>query len=154
MASSRSASRSRKLKPIDHELAALTAGVKLVNDGGDGKLNGINSEILRETVLSNVLDNAIKFTPTGKTVHIGAIDTPDSIRFYISDEGPGLTDELQRKVKSGQTIHSHPGARNEPGNGVGLILVRKLVERMHGTIRFEAPLTESGGTKVWLEWKH
>lgn len=138
----------------DQDLFALTAGVELIVDETDGFIAGVHADILKETVLANIVHNAIKFTPTGKKVRIGSTKLGENgVKIYVADEGPGISKETQDRVHAGFAIRSQPGARNERGNGIGLKLVRRLVERMNGKFIFDAPLTPEGGTQISLIWE-
>lgn len=79
----------------------------------------------------NVLDNAIKYTPEGKDIHISArIDEPEQLVILsIQDSGPGLhPDELERIF---ERFYRGDLARGTPGTGLGLAIARHIV-RAHG----------------------
>ena len=92
-------------------------------------------------VLSNLLDNAIRYTPAGGTVHVVARRHDGSVEVSVTDEGPGLSPDLRetlfdRFVKSPES----------PGSGLGLAIAKAIVEAHGGTIRAEAG--SSGGTRI------
>jgi signal transduction histidine kinase len=86
-------------------------------------------------VLTNLLDNAIKFTPEGGTVRLKAEEEPDAIRFLISDTGPGISEDEREHVfepywQASSTAHS--------GVGLGLAIAKQVVEQHGGEIWVES----------------
>jgi len=82
--------------------------------------------------LTNLLDNAVKYTPAGGTVAVTLERTDDTARIRVSDSGPGVpaTDRervLQRFTRLDQ-------ARSLPGNGLGLALVNAVTMQHHGRL--------------------
>ena len=91
---------------------------------------------LIERVLSNLLENAIKYTPAGSIIDIGATYSADSrVDIWIEDNGPGLPpgkeDNIFKKFERGQTEGALPGV------GLGLAICRAILEAHGGTIRAE-----------------
>lgn len=84
-------------------------------------------------VLNNLLHNAIKFTESG-WVHL-ALDVDEGfLRFEVSDTGPGIEPDLQGHVfEKFFQVDAHNARRND-GTGLGLALVRELVELMGGEV--------------------
>jgi len=80
------------------------------------------------TILRNVLDNAIKFTPPGGCVWLRAETRADQVVVIVRDEGPGLTEEQIAQLRSGKIQQSTPGTADEKGAGLGLSLVQELLE--------------------------
>jgi PAS domain S-box-containing protein len=86
-------------------------------------------------VFSNLLGNAIKFTPAGGSVSVGADEVADGVRFRVTDTGPGLgVEELphvfDRFWRARQT--------GQHGVGLGLAITRGIVEAHGGSIRVES----------------
>ena len=82
--------------------------------------------------LTNLLDNAVKYTPIGGSIALKLERTDDTARIIVADSGPGIpaTDRervLQRFTRLDQ-------ARSQPGNGLGLALVRAVTAQHHGTL--------------------
>jgi signal transduction histidine kinase len=76
--------------------------------------------------LSNLVDNAIKFTPEGGRVSVSAEEGP---RIVVEDNGPGVPESEQAAVL--QRFYRGEGARFAPGSGLGLSIVQAIV-RLHG----------------------
>ncbi|MBF0423298.1 MAG: response regulator [Magnetococcales bacterium] len=103
-----------------------------------------------QQVLINLTGNAIKFTETGTvSVCIGQEKTsPPGIRFAIKDTGIGIgTDEIQRLFKPFSQVDSSD-ARRFGGTGLGLVICKRLVELMGGTIGVES--TPGQGSTFWF----
>ncbi len=80
------------------------------------------------TILRNLLDNAIKFTPPGGCVWLRAETRANQIVVIVQDEGSGLTGEQIALLRSGKIQQSTPGTADEKGAGLGLSLVQELLE--------------------------
>jgi signal transduction histidine kinase len=99
-------------------------------------------------VLDALLDNALKFTSDGTLVHVDVRRRDGVVRLSVQDEGPGLApEELDRAT---DRFWRSPAHQNVQGSGLGLALVRQIVERVDGTIRLESP--EAGGLRVVVEF--
>jgi len=82
-------------------------------------------------VLSNLVSNAIKFTPTGGTVRLWHEAGPSEVATHVEDTGPGLSDDdLKAVFRRFGRLSARPTA-GEPSTGLGLAIVKKIVE-MHG----------------------
>ena len=96
-------------------------------------------------VLFKLLINAIKFTPSGGTVTLGACRADHQVMLWIADNGEGVAAEDQAAVFETFRKSQRNGAHN-PGAGLGLSLVKRFVELHGGTVDIES---ESGkGTRV------
>jgi signal transduction histidine kinase len=95
-------------------------------------------------VLNNLLHNAIKFTNSG-WVHLAATPTANGVRFDVSDTGPGIAPEVQSQVFEKFFQVDSSSARPTDGTGLGLALVRELVELMRGEVTLQS-LVGSGTT--------
>jgi PAS domain S-box-containing protein len=85
-------------------------------------------------VLTNLLGNAVKFSPAGESVVVSASLEGDHVRFRIVDRGPGIPDELQGHLFQRFAHGRH--RRPRKGSGLGLAICRAIVERLGGTIGF------------------
>lgn len=80
----------------------------------------------------NLLDNAIKFTAPGDTIEVRAFDDGQDIVIEIADTGPGIPErEIQRVWEE---LYRGEQARGVPGSGLGLPLVRAIIEKHGGNV--------------------
>jgi len=101
-----------------------------------------------DTVLRNLLTNAVKFTPQGGSVAVGIRSKDDMCEVYVSDTGIGLSKEtinLLFRIESNLTTQ---GTENEKGTGLGLILCKEFVEKHGGRIWVESK-SEKGSIFVF-----
>jgi signal transduction histidine kinase len=82
-------------------------------------------------VLANLIANALRYTPSGGRVNVSAVSQVGSVRFTVSDTGPGLTAEQSRHVFERFYRTDEARQRDQSGSGLGLAITRELV-RLHG----------------------
>ncbi len=85
--------------------------------------------------LANLLDNAVKFTPENGSIGLSAELEEDAVIVRVSDQGPGLSAEDRARV--GERFFRADTARATPGSGLGLSLVRAVVQLHGGELWFE-----------------
>ena len=122
---------------------ALAKGLELslqVSDTGEGKLVGDKQRLSQ--ILYNLVGNAVKFTHKG-TIRVSATallgDEGDHcrLRFSVEDTGMGIPPEKQKEIFQPFT-RALPAGEAIEGTGLGLTIVRQLVERMGGTIELQS----------------
>jgi signal transduction histidine kinase/ligand-binding sensor domain-containing protein len=90
------------------------------------------------TILRNLLTNAIKFTPREGRVSV-AIEKPDGfILIRVCDNGVGITPEIREKIFKIESKYTHKGTDQERGTGLGLILCKEFAEKHGGSITVES----------------
>ena len=98
-------------------------------------------------VYENLLSNALKFSPPGKTVRITLRLEDDMVRTAVQDEGPGLKPEdIPLLFRKFQKLSAQPTA-GESSSGLGLSIVKRYVDAMDGQIHYE-DTPDSGATFV------
>jgi len=95
-----------------------------------------------ERAVSNLLDNAAKWSPSGGTVDVAVHDGEVVVR----DRGPGIAEEDVPFIFD--RFYRAPSARSMPGSGLGLAIVRQVAQAHGGSIAVEMP--EGGGTLMRL----
>ncbi|MEN0076738.1 MAG: sensor histidine kinase, partial [Paracraurococcus sp.] len=111
-----------------YEATAEARGQRMLTDLPD-RLDLVGDLDLLLQAVANLLDNAIKFTPSGGTVTLAASETPAGIEVVVADDGPGLAPE--DRAHAGERFFRADKARATPGSGLGLSLVR-AVAHLHG----------------------
>ncbi len=100
-------------------------------------------------ILDNLVSNAIKFSPQEKNIYISAVENSHVISIAVKDEGPGISPEDQKKMfKKFQKLSARPTA-GESSTGLGLSIIKTLVERMNGKISVNSELGK--GTEFIIE---
>lgn len=97
-----------------------------LNISGVGAAYVLGSSRLIAQALSNVLDNALKYTPAGGEINIHVSHDGDRVRISIADNGPGIDEQYHDCVFDRFTRLDL--ARSKPGNGLGLSLVKAVAE--------------------------
>ncbi len=88
-----------------------------------------------QQVFSNLIGNALKFTPAGGTITVGAEPIPDGARFWVQDAGPGLSPAQREKIFDRFWQAEQQGSH---GVGLGLSIAKGMVEAHQGEIRVES----------------
>lgn len=107
-----------------------------------------DKDLLFQTV-SNVIDNAIKYTPNGGEINVSLNGEGKTIELIIADSGIGIPEEERTKVFD--RFYRVAKSRSQPGNGLGLSLVQAVVELHAGSVALE---DNAPGLKVKLELPH
>jgi signal transduction histidine kinase len=100
-------------------------------------------------VLSNLVDNALVYTPDGGSVCMSAQGIGESLEFRVQDSGPGIAEnELERVFD--RFYRSDPSRqRNESGSGLGLAIAKSIVEKHNGRIWAESKAGD--GTTIVIQ---
>lgn len=101
-------------------------------------------------VFENLLSNGVKYNREGGSLTISSRESGGKIIFEFKDTGLGIPDSEQSKVFSKFFRSETPEVRQRPGTGLGLFVVRMLVEKMGGKITFES--IKDVGTTFYLEF--
>ncbi len=102
-----------------------------------------------KTVLNNLVNNAVKFTPSGGTINVTTEAHDQVVRMTVRDTGVGIpADKIERIFSIDQVVRTR-GTAGEKGSGLGLSLCKDLVDQMHG--RLELSSTKDAGTTVVLQ---
>lgn len=100
-----------------------------------------NAKALRE-VLSNLIDNALKYTPEGGIIKISTQVFPTTLNILISDTGYGIPVEDQKHLF--ERHYRGVQAQGEiPGTGLGLAIAHDLIEQMGGEIKIISPISNN-----------
>ncbi len=89
-------------------------------------------EVMIVQVLENLIENAIKYTPGGTRIEVGAEEEPDRVRFWVADQGPGIPTGEERKIF--EKFYQSAEKEAKGGVGLGLTICRIIVEAHGGQI--------------------
>lgn len=126
------------------------AGIFL-NYESAGDLAILCDEDHAERAVSNLIENAIKFTPRGGTVSIRVAAQPDVILVLVKDTGVGIPESIQPKIFQRFFRGQQRGFEYATGTGLGLALVRAIMESHRGAVWFES--RENEGTTFYLRFQ-
>jgi signal transduction histidine kinase len=87
-----------------------------------------------ETVIRNLLNNAIKFTASGGSINVSASETGKLVSLSITDTGVGIKPDDISKLFQFDEFHTTAGTAGEPGTGLGLIICHEFIKRHGGKI--------------------
>lgn len=100
------------------------------------------------TVIRNVIFNAVKFTPQGGHITITATNTDSGVEVCVQDDGIGMNDAIRSSIFTVDKGKQQLGTGGEKGTGLGLILCKEFVEKHGGKIWVESE--PDRGTKVYF----
>jgi signal transduction histidine kinase len=121
---------------------AEQAGVELALDVAAGPLPVPVEHGRLQTVLANLLDNAVKFTPEGGAVTVTVRQEGAEAVVTVADTGVGIPPDEQGEIFG--RFHRARNVSAYPGNGLGLAIVKAAVDRAGGTVTFAS--SEAGTT--------
>lgn len=107
-------------------------GLSLQADVAPGLRVYGNRQLLAQA-LSNLLDNALKYVPSGGMVRLTALSRDHRIEVAVEDSGPGIPDDMRDKVF--ERFTRVDPSRTIAGSGLGLSLARAFIELHHGRLR-------------------
>lgn len=105
--------------------------------------------LLLKEILINLMTNAIKYTPENGEIKFSAKQISKNITFCVSDSGWGIPEDVQDQIFSKFFRAQNIVKRETTGTGLGLYLVKGLVEALNGNIRFKSKPKQ--GTKFFVE---
>ena len=128
-------------------ITAMSKGVRLVNNiphGTNllGDLNMVNS------IINNLVTNAIKFTNAGGSVIVQAQELDGFVELAVVDDGVGMGENVLEKIFKLNKHFTNNGTENEIGSGLGLVITKDLVMRHGGKIWAES--SKGAGTSFYV----
>jgi len=100
-------------------------------------------------IISNLVSNAVKYSPEGRVVTVSAELHNGNVRINVADEGPGIPEAERENLFEPFGKLSTKPTGGESSSGLGLWIVRELVALHHGKLGVESPA--DGGSIFWVE---
>ncbi len=118
----------------DHVAQAAAHGVDLGLDaaGAPARVSVSGDAASLRTLLSNLVDNAVRYTPAGGRVDVGIAVDGDGVALSVRDSGPGIPPAEHARVFD--RFYRAPGSADLPGSGLGLAIVKRIAERHGATV--------------------
>lgn len=116
-----------------------------------GEANAVFDPKWTEEALYNLLDNAVKYTPSGGRVSVTAAVYPMFSAVLVQDTGPGIAEEEQPKIF--QRFYRGTAYREQEGVGIGLYLVRQIAEGQGGFVKVRSQPGQGSTFSLYLPRK-
>lgn len=145
------------LETIEKKADKLTgAGITLnFSDERTKEINISADRNLMELLLSNIINNAIKYTPEGGKINLRIFDNDDCLNISMSDTGIGIPQDELKKISFEFYRASNAKEKRIEGTGLGLFAVKQIIENHKGTMKIESPSEigdkENPGTTIRIK---
>jgi two-component system phosphate regulon sensor histidine kinase PhoR len=108
----------------------------------EGRSEAFADPRILEQILTNLLDNAVKYTEPGGEIRVRIVEGPERVRVSVRDTGIGIPEEDRARIFERFYRVDKARSRSAGGTGLGLSIVRHLVQRLGGEISVESRLGE------------
>lgn len=108
--------------------------IRFVTSLADTYVNVDQDRIIQ--VLTNLISNAVKFTPRGGSIDVSLFKMESKVRVIVTDRGPGISEEFQSQVFTRFAQEDSSITRKMGGTGLGLSISKAIIEDMQGEIDF------------------
>jgi signal transduction histidine kinase len=139
------------IKEIIHGFRPIAKNktIQIIFDSKDENIIALTDEMMLTEIIDNLLSNALKYSPTGKTVIVRLRSIANGFSVAIQDQGQGISElDKKRLFKSFARLSALP-TDGEDSSGLGLFITKKMVELLGGTIYCES--TEGKGATFVAE---
>lgn len=140
----------RLLESADGEAAAQKKGIRFVQEDVQDVTAVFDLKWTSEA-LANIIDNAVKYTPTGGTITVSAKEYEMFVCIEIEDTGIGMTEEETAKIFA--RFYRSPAVNDEKGVGIGLYLVREILSQESGYVKVRSEPGKGSVFSVFLPKK-
>ncbi len=131
-----------------HELVCASQGIKLSFKASHPHIAALIDPCLWRDAMNNLISNAIKFTPKGGKIEIQLIRRLEYTEIIIQDTGIGIDENLLPVLFDKFTKARRKGLRGENSTGLGMSIVKQIVEAHEGKIAVKSKVNQ--GTKVMI----
>lgn len=105
-------------------------------------------------VISNLVTNAVKFSPSGATIQIVTEKVGNKVQLSVHDKGIGIPDSIKNKIFDTHTEAKRPGTQGEKPFGLGLSICKQIIEANNGQIWFDTTVGKGTIFYVSLPEEH
>jgi PAS domain S-box-containing protein len=121
-------------------LQSLQASVKSIDllNGIDGDTVVYADRNMLNTVILNIVGNAIKYTREGGRVSLSASKNKTNVEITIADNGIGISESKRKSLFDLERMNSSAGTSGETGTGLGLVVCHEFMKLNHGAIRVDS----------------
>lgn len=106
----------------------------------DASINVLADWNSLDTMLRNLIDNAIKYSQVGGEIIIDVKEEDKFVRISVSDSGIGMTKDIIQRIMSEDLVKSTEGTQNEKGSGIGMKIVRSMAQKNNGLLEVTSSL--------------
>ena len=110
-----------------------------------------NKAVLKSNIISNIMTNAIKFSPPSGGLKINAHQEESQVFIHILDSGPGMSEEKLKTIYSFDSNTSTKGTQGEKGTGYGIPIVKFSIGLLHGTAEVRNRIDGPSGLEFILK---
>ncbi|KIC92493.1 tetratricopeptide repeat protein [Flavihumibacter sp. ZG627] len=126
-------------KGIKLEFPQIVSGVFLLTD-----------QAIFRRIIENLVSNAIKYTEPGKSVYVKLVNADDHVELIVEDEGVGIPEAKQNLLFTPYANIGNRTTDGEASSGLGLSIVKRLVNELNGTIQYQRANQGGSVFKVWF----
>ncbi len=131
-------------------VSATQSGINLEYQVQKGLNNVIGDALRVNQIITNLVGNAIKFTPSGGRVLLEAFASNGGVTFQITDTGVGISSDKHDRIFESFNQEDDAINRQYGGTGLGLAIVKQLTELFGGSVSMESEKGEGTRFTVWL----
>lgn len=132
----------------DHGHQAARKNIPITLSVTKGKFRVASDELLAGEIVSNLISNAIKYTPVGGKIYVSLKEKNDEIILEVKDTGYGIPKEFHDKVFTKFSRASNIESIDTTGSGLGLYLAREIANTLGGRLWFKS--RENKGTSFYF----
>jgi signal transduction histidine kinase len=140
----------RRVIRLQSQSSAMKGGHQLKLEIPEDFPNILSDDAKVQQIMHNLVSNALKYSPNGGEVAIGAREDGDGVRIWISDQGLGIPKEHLPKMFGQFHRVESSGHTGIKGTGLGLWLTKHMVEGHHGRIWVESEFGRGSTFFIWL----
>ena len=130
---------------------AKTKDVKLIFDTNSEEIYIEIDTQLMQRVMLNLISNSLKFCKEKGLIEVVIQDEKKFVKIIVKDNGVGMDKTFREKAFSRYSMGNNNKYSQEKGTGIGLCVVKKMVEEQRGTINLESSLEQ--GTSIEIVFK-